>query len=80
MVERGFNDETVERVLSQGKEIESYPDDLPYPSRLVMAWIGTRPVHVVAAYNSGDNETIIITVYEPDPERWEPGFERRKTR
>ncbi len=79
MVERGISDEDVGRVLVQGKEIESYPDDLPYPSRLVLGWHGTRPIHVVAADNMADNETIIITVYEPDPDRWELGFERRKT-
>ncbi len=77
MVEREFSEEAVQEVLDFGKEIEDYPDDFPYPSRLIMGWLGTRPVHVVAA-NSSDNEIIVITVYEPDLERWEPGFERRK--
>lgn len=25
-----------------------------------------------------ESETIVITVYEPDPALWEPGFERKK--
>ncbi len=34
--------------------VETYPDDLPLPSYLVLGWIGTErekpePVHVVAA-------------------------------
>ncbi len=78
MVERVIGDDVVRKVLAQGKEIESYPDDFPYPSRLLLGWSGTRPIHVVTADNSADNETIIVTVYEPDPDLWEPGFERRK--
>ncbi len=80
MVERGITDDDVRQALADGKEIESYPADHPYPSRLLLWWPGPRPIHVVAADNAADNETIIVTVYEPDPDRWELGFERRKTR
>jgi len=79
MVERGITDDDVRKVLAEEKVIESYTDDYPYPSRLLLGWIGSRPIHLVAADNATDNETIIVTVYEPDPDRWEPGFERRKT-
>jgi hypothetical protein len=48
----------------------------PYPSTLVLGWVGDRPVHVVAA--SAPAERIVITVYEPDLARWEPGFKKRK--
>ena len=78
MVERGITNDDVRQVLAEEKVIESYPDDYPYPSRLLLGWLGTRPIHVVTADNASDNETIIVTVYEPDPDRWEPGFERRK--
>ena len=78
MVERGINDDDVQQVLAEGNNIESYPSDVPYASRLLLGRCGTRPIHVVAADNSDDNETIIVTVYEPDLNRWEPGFERRK--
>ena len=44
-----------------------------------MGWLGHRPLHVVAADNAEANETIVITVYEPDPPRWEPGFRRRRS-
>jgi hypothetical protein len=36
-----------------------------------------RPLHVVAAYNDADGETIVITVYEPDPALWSDDFRRR---
>ena len=78
MVERGISADDVRKVLAEGKEIESYPGDFPYPSRLLLGWCGRRPIHVFVAENAADNETIIVTVYEPDPDRWESGFERRK--
>ncbi len=78
MFERGISVEDVEAVLDTGEAIEQYPDDLPYPSRLVLGWRGRRPVHVVAAENLADNEFIVITAYEPDRAQWEADFKRRK--
>jgi hypothetical protein len=79
MQERDISDDEVRKVLSEGREIETYPADHPYPSRLILGWSGPRPIHIVAAANLADNETLIVTVYEPDPNQWEPGFERRKS-
>ncbi len=62
--------------LHTERKFESYPEDLPYPSRLVLGWVEGRALHVVAA--ESDHEIIVITVYEPEPNQWEPGFERRK--
>ena len=59
---------------------EHYPDDSPYPSHLVLGWIVDRPLHVLVADNTKENEEIIITVYEPDSAAWEPGFERTHSR
>jgi hypothetical protein len=78
MFERGIAKEDVRQALSTGKTIEAYPEDQPYPSRLVLGWVGTRPIHVVVADNLVQQETIVVTVYEPDPTRWETGFERRR--
>ena len=76
MAERNIREEDVAHVIAHGKEIESYPADVPYPSRLVLGWIANRPIHVVAATTT--HEIIIITVYEPNPGQWQPGFEKRK--
>ncbi len=78
MFERAITEEDVRKVLDEGEEIAGYPDDNPYPSRLLLGWRGERPLHVVAAYNAQDDETIVITVYEPDPTLWEDGFKRRR--
>jgi hypothetical protein len=76
MVERDISEEAVAKVVRNGKEIESYPDDKPYPSRLLLGWAHGQPIHVVTA--TTEHEIIVITVYEPDSDLWEPGFERRK--
>lgn len=78
MFERGIRVEDVFAVLETGKVIEDYPSGEPFPSRLLLGWLGTRPLHVVAAQNPSTGDRVIITAYEPDPERWEPGFQRRK--
>ena len=72
MAQRGIREEEVADVVSQGKEMESYPNDVPYPSRLLLGWVANRPIHVVTAETG--SEIIIITVYEPDPAQWQPGF------
>jgi len=78
MFHRNVSVEEVRDVLATGRTIEEYPEDRPYPSRLLLGWPSSRPIHVVAADNSVEQETVIITVYEPDPARWEPGFEKRR--
>ena len=78
MFERGLSVEDVRAVLASGETIADYPDDTPYPSRLVLGFQGARALHVVAAYNAIDDETIIVTAYEPDPGVWEADFRRKK--
>jgi hypothetical protein len=78
MFQRQISVQDVRDVLTAGEVIEDYPDDFPFPSRLMLGWSGTRPIHVVAADNPQARETIVITVYEPDPDEWEPDFKRRK--
>ena len=43
----------------------------------MLGWDSERPLHVVAADND-DEETIIITAYEPDPMIWESDFKKKK--
>jgi hypothetical protein len=78
MFQRNISEEDIRFVSANGEVIEEYPEDIPYPSRLVSGWSGTRPIHIVLAENQSAGETIVITVYEPEPDYWEPGFTRRK--
>lgn len=76
MAQRAIDVEHVRQALDTGEIIEDYPDDHPYPSTLILGWIGSRPLHVVVA--TSPTKRIVITVYEPDPSRWEPDLKRRK--
>lgn len=79
MNERGITVREIHEALETGTVIETYPDDTPYPSRLILAWRGPRPIHVVVADNPQDDETIVITAYEPNPNQWDSAFSRRRT-
>ena len=77
MFQRRVDEKDVRSVLETGEIVEVYPDDTPYPSRLILGWLESRPLHVVAADNIADNETIVITIYEPEQDKWSPNFQRR---
>jgi hypothetical protein len=60
-----------------GEVIEDYPNDKYGPSCLVLGFTGTgRPIHVQCSYPS---RTVIkiITLYEPEPDRWLDFKQRR---
>jgi hypothetical protein len=78
MFQRHISEQEVRHVLETGETIETYPEDSPYPSRLVLGWCGSRSLHVVVADDTEGQETIVITVYEPDEGKWEEGFSRRR--
>ena len=78
MFERGVTGAAVREVLEHGEVIEDYPQDQPFPSCLMLGRVGNRPLHVVTADNVPDDETIVITVYEPDLLRWEADFKQRR--
>jgi len=77
MFARGISEVDVRAVLEDGEIIEESPEDLPYPSRLLLGWVDTRPLHIVASL-VGASTIAIITVYEPNDTRWESGFRVRK--
>lgn len=79
MFQRRISEVEVKQAITSGETIETYPTDKPLPSRLVLGWSGPRPIHVVAADDRQAQETIIITVYQPDAGEWEPDFKRRRT-
>lgn len=78
MFERQISPEDVRFAVESGETIQEYPDDTPYPSRLILGWKSQRPIHVVVADNEPGNEKIVVTVYEPDPNQWTDDFKRRK--
>ena len=78
MFERGISTDDVVAALGDGRVIEDYPTDTPYPSCLWLGYAGDRPLHIVFADNHDDDARIIITVYQPDPALWSADFATRK--
>ena len=79
MFERGISLKKVRQVLEGGETIEDYSAEMSEPSRLILGFQGRHPIHIVASENSKANETTIITVYAPDPNRWNKDFKSRKS-
>ena len=78
MFQRGIDEKVIKDVLENGETIEEYPEDVPFPSRLVLGWSDQRPIHVVAADDRESGEKIIVSVYEPDADQWDMEFKRRR--
>lgn len=76
MRQRGIGTDDIMNCINTGEIIESYPDDYPYPSSLILGkTISNKDLHVVCA--EGQDRTWIITSYYPDQEEW---FEDMRTR
>lgn len=78
MFEREISMSKVRRALEAGDVIEDYSSEMPEPSRLLLAFQGKRPFHVVTSDNPETETTTIITVYIPDPNKWKKDFRTRK--
>ncbi len=79
MARRGIRHEDVIRTLDEGKRIEDYGEDKPYPSALFLG--ATRdggPLHVVAAYDAGNEWGYVITTYVPDLNHFEEDWSTRR--
>ena len=80
MFSRNISEEEVRFVIEKGETVESYDQDTPYPSKLILGKFGLKALHVVAAFNNQENEIIVVTVYEPDPHLWENDFKVRRAK
>ena len=78
MFQRNISEETVEFVIKNGRIIEEYLDDKPYPSFLVLGFEDgdeEKPIHVVFAKK--EDEVIVITAYRPEKSMWINNFQVR---
>ena len=78
MFERKISRDDVLEIIHNGEVIADYPDDQPYPSSLLLAFVGDRALHLVLAVDHSTNACYVITTYDPDPSLWEPNFKRRR--
>ena len=77
MLERDISFEETEQAVCIGEIIKEYPNDKPYKSYLILAFVETRPLHVVVS-NDNEGNCIVISVYEPDRDLWELNFKTKK--
>lgn len=84
MRQREISSEEVKEALQNCKIIESYPNDYPLPSGLVVGYTRKkRAIHAVVVIDDQNKEEgmlWIITVYEPNILEWQEGFEKRRRR
>lgn len=78
MFERGVSVRSVAQAVQSGETIEDYTSEMPEPSRLILGFQGKRPLHVVTSENQKADEVTIVTVYIPDPDKWNKDFTRRR--
>jgi len=79
MFERNISAKKVSQALESGQTIEDYSAEMTEPSRLILGFQGKRPFHMVTSENSETNEITIITVYIPDPDKWNKDFRSRRS-
>lgn len=78
MHERSISEQEVETAIANGTIINTYPNDEPYPSYLLLGKAGNKTMHVVYADDSEDDLRVVITVYEPDIAIWLDDFKTRR--
>lgn len=82
MFARGIRTEDVEQALFAYEVVADYPEDKPYSSRLILAWVSLNqmklPLHVVVEQNSEDEACYVITAYIPSSELWHDDFKTRR--
>ncbi len=78
MFERKIDKDSVVSAIRNGEIIAEYPDDLPYPSFLILYFVKDRPLHIVVALDSDEKKCYIITVYIPSIKLWHEDFKMRR--
>lgn len=78
MFARSVTADDIRAVIGEGVVIASYPNDRPYPSELLLAFSGGRPLHVILAYNEATRTGYVVTAYVPDPKLWGKDFKTRR--
>jgi hypothetical protein len=79
MFERGLEKDDVLAVVRAGQVIGDYPDDSPYPSRLLLGSVRGRAIRLVLAHDTETDTAVVVTVYEPDAGVWTEDFTTRRS-
>ena len=68
----------VKEAIISGDIIEEYINDKPYPSYLIHGIVNNKHIHVVLEYFELKNVVFIITLYEPNLEKFEADYRTRR--
>ena len=80
MFERRIEAEDIKRLLENGSIIATYEEDYPFPSVLIGGKsVDNRHFHCVVGIDADSRYLYIITIYEPDPEKWTDDYTKRRT-
>ncbi len=78
MFARRLSVRDIRTLVTGGVTIADYPDDDPFPSKLILGFVDERPVHVVVAYDDETSTGYVVTAYRPDPALWSEDFTTRR--
>lgn len=77
LLQRNISTDDVVHSLITGEIIETYPNDYPYPSCLVLGLtVKNQYLHVVCGL--GESELWLITAYYPSVNEWEHDLKTRR--
>ncbi len=75
--QRNISIADIKTAIKNGKIIEYYYDDYPYPSCLILGYnLNNRILHIVCGISN--NLLHIITAYYPDTNKWENDMKTRR--
>lgn len=75
--QRGILISDVKNAIKNGKIIEYYYEDYPYPSCLILGYnINNKIIHIVCGIK--EEMVYMITAYYPDTEKWEEDMKTRR--
>ena len=78
MNQRNILMKDIKQAINNGKIIEYYFKDYPYPSCLILGYINNRVLHIVCGIS--ENIVHIITAYYPEISKWEKDMKTRRKR
>jgi len=78
LVQRGISPADVVSVVRHGEIVESYPEDVPRPSFLLLGHPSGKALHVLVSRDDGSGRCYIVTVHQPDPKLWRATFRKRQ--
>ena len=70
--------ETILLSVATYEIIEQYPTDKYLPSYLIYAENKGRIIHIQIAVDIENKSVVVVTAYEPTPDKWEKGFKTRR--